>query len=209
MSDTKRARILGYAALSLFALLAAVMILQLRLPGDRALSLFIAQTRSDALVGAATFINAFGGTTGIGIGLLLVSVSWWRRDFSTAFAIVIGTLILAFGIELIKLAIARPRPAYAVFTESNFAFPSSHAAVSAYFYGWLWVLGRRAENVWIRRITIIGLPLLVATIGFGRVYVSAHWPSDVVGGFLLGLGLLLVVVSSSTLRHISGTTSKN
>ena len=61
------------------------------------------------------------------------------------------------------------------------SFPSSHAAVSGYFYG-LWLLW-----AWIRRSVIpaTGLGALLAAVGFSRVYMAVHYPTDVIAGWSL------------------------
>ena len=102
-----------------------------------------------------------------------------------------GVLPLLLNLGL-KEWVARPRPdaALALIEETGYAFPSSHTVVAVAFYGALIYLlgqweafpGRPA----LRRAIQGALALLIVTIGASRVYVGAHWPSDVIGGFLFG-----------------------
>jgi membrane-associated phospholipid phosphatase len=66
-------------------------------------------------------------------------------------------------------------------------FPSGHVAQSVFFYGlvcFLWLrLSRRASE---RAFGIVLLLAVVAVVGVGRLRLGAHWPTDVVGGLVIG-----------------------
>ena len=68
----------------------------------------------------------------------------------------------------------------------GYSFPSGHSANAAVMYGSAAVYGKKR---WIRAAAVI-LPLLV---GFSRVVVGAHYPSDVLGGWLLGLAVIWIL----------------
>src|SRR5262245_29286331 len=94
-------------------------------------------------------------------------------------------------VDVLKGFYDRARPEFDdpfVFISSG-SFPSGHTADAAMFYGMLAYLVIRAT----RRIGWFTLPvfaLIVALIGFTRIYLGAHWVSDVVGGWILGLGVV-------------------
>jgi undecaprenyl-diphosphatase len=62
------------------------------------------------------------------------------------------------------------------------------------FYGFLWFLAYTLlKRSWRRTLLLIFLGSLIGLIGFSRIYLGQHWPSDVLGAYLLG-GLTLVAI---------------
>ncbi len=102
------------------------------------------------------------------------------------FSILLGEITL----KLLKHLVACPRPVTngELALAHGFSFPSGHALASALFYGSLALLlcCSNANN----RIKTIGAVVLLFWIflmAYDRVYLGVHYPSDVLGGFLLGI----------------------
>lgn len=126
------------------------------------------------------------------IYILLLSTIFWNLD--KRFGIRLATLFLcSMGINsIIKtfFLIARPigQPGIrSLYTSSagGYSFPSGHSQAAATFYPYLWQL--RPRLVW----KVCGL-LFILTIGFSRLYLGLHWPGDVLVGYSLGWGSVLV-----------------
>ena len=84
---------------------------------------------------------------------------------------------------LLKIAVARPRP-FSV----AYGFPSGHAtAAAAYFGAWLYLTEDLRPAV--RRLVRVVAVTTIVLVGVARVMLRAHWPSDVIAGFALGLAL--------------------
>lgn len=104
-----------------------------------------------------------------------------------------GALLLAvYGLGMaIKLITRRQRPA-TIYTSGmrfkHFSFPSGHAYGSLLTYGYL----AHFTASWLAYILVGALVFL---IGLSRLYLGAHFPSDVLGGWLMG-GIALAVVIS-------------
>ncbi len=106
-----------------------------------------------------------------------------------------GLILSAGGGELVnrilKLIIGRPRPLPDLVRVSVYpateSFPSGHVTFYVCYFGFLffvaYALLPRGSNV--RRLALIASILPVALIGFSRVYLGAHWPSDTLGAYLL------------------------
>ena len=89
--------------------------------------------------------------------------------------------------QILKLVFARPRPESAFFgyeLPTSYSFPSGHALVSACFYGSLAaILTRRMQSGAGRLATWIGAAAFAVAIGFSRIYLGVHYPSDVAAGY--------------------------
>ncbi len=114
---------------------------------------------------------------------------------------------------VLKESFDRPRPPPewrdVAVLQSNQSYPSGHSMGSSIGYGMLaYALGRGAMLRGRRRLSAALLLVLVAGIGLSRVYLRAHWFSDVVGGFLVGIAWLCLCLSwierNRRLRHWRG-----
>lgn len=92
--------------------------------------------------------------------------------------------------SLLKLLVHRARPNLwpALVIPKSYSFPSGHATMATLFYGGLVVVifqvSRRRS---VRVVVLLAALFLIGAIGFTRVYLGAHWASDVVAGLLVGL----------------------
>jgi undecaprenyl-diphosphatase len=112
-------------------------------------------------------------------------------------------LTSAFGAwimyTLLKLLIARPRPGNNLITiysqHNTMSFPSGHVVSYVAFYGLLfYMIYATGDRSPFRIVLLIFLGLLIGMVGASRVYLGAHWPSDVVGGYLFGSIWLLLMI---------------
>jgi undecaprenyl-diphosphatase len=123
------------------------------------------------------------------IGSALAGWLWSMRI--GIYFLVISTLQAPLN-WLIKTVIARPRPSEplveVVKPESGYSFPSGHVMFYTIFFGFLlfmvlsFVSRRRRKTILL--ILMAGIILLV---GISRIYLGAHWLSDVIAGYLVGL----------------------
>jgi undecaprenyl-diphosphatase len=113
------------------------------------------------------------------------------RRRSEAFGLILSVGGSALINRLIKVIIARPRPSsdlVRVFRSiSSQSFPSGHVTFYVCYFGFLFfvayaLLPRRSIE---RRAALTVTALFVALIGFSRVYLGEHWPSDALGAYLL------------------------
>jgi membrane-associated phospholipid phosphatase len=109
----------------------------------------------------------------------------WRRRRQAAF-VAVTSLVTVWARLLIVNAVARPRPAGWLTSASGWSFPSGHstaaatAALIAVLIGWP-LLSRRRD-----RLILAGAAAAWAVaVGVSRVALTVHWPSDVLGAWLL------------------------
>ncbi len=126
----------------------------------------------------------------------VAAVAWLKGAQRIAFASVAGVIGLG-GNAILKHALhrARPHTIYAGNMEiHSYSFPSGHAYGSTVFYGLLAYLAfTRLPHPWNITTSAL-LILLIILVGISRVYLGAHFPSDVIAGWLLGsLSLFLII----------------
>jgi undecaprenyl-diphosphatase len=126
---------------------------------------------------------------------------------------VLGAAVIAVGalvIELIKALIGRQRPEVLepILVEVGYSFPSGHTANSTIAYGVLAVLiGRLALPAPVRIMAWLLLGGIVVAVGLSRVWLGVHYPSDVVGGWLLG-GAFVASYAALTRRESPASASE-
>jgi undecaprenyl-diphosphatase len=163
-------------------------------PGDRQALLDFQSLRSDWLDAAALAVSSFGWAP-LAVGLVLGATAslWLLRRRADALMMLLSLLPLAAG-NALKRLVDRPRPDYLLLgpVPDDASFPSGHSIYAILFCGLLIFLAEQSfRPLAIRRSVQAGLALLVLAVGASRVYLGAHWPSDVIGGYLFG-GLALL-----------------
>jgi undecaprenyl-diphosphatase len=111
----------------------------------------------------------------------------WKRAWRTAvywLAAIVGASALN---TMIKVALHRARPGEPLYTGwSALSFPSGHSTVNLVLYGFLaFLIGRELHPRW-RLPVAFGAAIFVLLIAFSRIYLGAHWLSDVIGGLAFG-----------------------
>lgn len=165
------------------------------------LSRELAETRGGALVAAMLAVTTIGDP---GVLALLTAVAglvlvYRRRDFAPLLALVVS-LGGAAGLEVVVKSLVtrgRPGPVIAIYTESTYAFPSGHATRTTAACVMLAALVALAcARWWIRLLTWFGAVAVGGAVGVSRVVLGVHWPTDVLGGWLLGTVWALLCVAA-------------
>jgi len=122
----------------------------------------------------------------VAVALYLFARKAWRRG--TGFIIAMaGT---ALFVPLFKLMLHRSRPIELYAGADAYSFPSGHATLTAVLFGICAVLVAHDLNRWAKASIFTVTATFVITIGFSRVYLGAHWMSDVLAGLLFGTAMV-------------------
>ena len=131
------------------------------------------------------------------LGLIAAAVflyRGWRRGALLVIVTLAGAWVVDTGLKLL-FARARPQSFFDYYpAPESYSFPSGHALFSVCFFGGLAVLlthriSSRALQlcVWVAAVAIILL------IGSSRVYLGVHYPTDVIGGYAMGIAWVTAV----------------
>jgi len=137
--------------------------------------------------------------------LLLFPFLLWCVDFYLGIRVGIIFLLSVYFNNGIKEIFQQPRP-FDILPEiqkiyaSGYGFPSGHAQSSLVVWG---SIAYWKKQIWIRNLSL----LLILLIGFSRIYLGVHFPTDILGGWLLGgliLGLSYFIFLKINLDFIQG-----
>jgi membrane-associated phospholipid phosphatase len=157
---------------------------------------FIMQHQNPAMRNFMRYVSLFGDwPSHTAAGLVLLGLAWrrgseeWTRIF---LAMLLAMMLAGVGGTVIKRTVPRARPSVQTdtrwggprFSSKYHSFPSGHVGASTAFFGVLLIARRRVG------LACLPIPIL---IGFSRMYIGAHYLSDVVCAALLGTLCALVV----------------
>ena len=141
-------------------------------------------------------ITQVHSTVGIPIMSLIIAYFLWRRGerywvLSLAVAVAGGLLLNV----ILKLIFNRNRPTWddPILTLTSSSFPSGHTAGATLFYGFLAVyMVWRMKKPLARVLVVIGCALMVALVGFSRIYLGVHFLSDVLAAISISTVWLVI-----------------
>ncbi|WP_314241939.1 phosphatase PAP2 family protein [Streptomyces kutzneri] len=124
---------------------------------------------------------------------------WWRGDRGRALRVAVVTVAASALQQGLKALVGRERPVWPdpVDSAQFAAYPSGHAMTATVVCGlllWLLPARGRVPVTWAVAAWVVGV-VSVLGVGFTRVYLGVHWPSDVLGGWLLGVALVALATS--------------
>jgi membrane-associated phospholipid phosphatase len=163
---------------------------------DASAQAWIAEHQNAGLRNFMRRVSRFGDwPEHVALGFILLAVAYWRRSnkwMRIAAAMIIACALAGAAARVVKISTGRARPS--VQTEAAWngpnlsarynAFPSGHTAASTAFFATL------ALACWRLGVPFLLIPILIA---FSRMYVAAHFLSDVVCAALIGLVTACVV----------------
>ncbi|AEC01512.1 phosphatase PAP2 family protein [Parasphaerochaeta coccoides] len=142
----------------------------------------------DAVANAASFLGESG------IIFAIVAFLIWNTDRRKSFVLCINVVAALSLTGIIKAAVRAPRP-FTVLPEigggrletaTGYSFPSGHTTAGAAFYGSL-------ARLWRNRRLSCTCAVAIVLVGLSRLYLGVHWPIDVFGGLVSGLGTTFIL----------------
>lgn len=167
-------------------------------PGDVALARLV-QSATGAEVGWARAVTNTVSPPWSYLFLAIVSAFAWRlAGWRGALVVVVGFLTLGAGEPIIKGWIARPRPSPDLVRvtgkPTGFSFPSGFGMLYFSMFGTLLLLAARRMAGRARTLMLLGCGLFLLVGGCARIALGAHWPSDILGAWLVGAAWILLLL---------------
>jgi membrane-associated phospholipid phosphatase len=155
---------------------------------DHAIVQYLFSIRTPWGISVFSALTSLGDTLTIGLVLLCACLVLILSKRNKAY--IVGLVVCVAGAKasevLLKLLVGRARPdAYALFHLDSYSFPSGHATAAMALYGCIaYVLCKiypKHRTFWLASAAIV-----IVGIGISRIYLGVHYPSDVLGGYVLG-----------------------
>jgi membrane-associated phospholipid phosphatase len=112
-----------------------------------------------------------------------------RRRPAELVALLLGFLLLILAVHLAKAGVGRARPSGSLVRTLGSTYPSGHSAYSTAYVAMAVIAARVLPGLGSRAALVLMSMLVCAAVGMSRIYLRAHYWSDVVGGWGLGLGI--------------------
>jgi len=150
-------------------------------------------TAGDVVLGAATLIGT--NQVLLPVVAIVTALAIHLRMRTVAIVLVIDAIVVISTNMLLKLMFSRERPRLfdKIDLPTDYSFPSGHAMSAVGVYG---VVAAALIALYpaARTPVVIAAVVLAAAIGFSRIYLGVHWPSDVLAGSLAGVPPLVASV---------------
>ncbi len=197
---------LAISALALFGLVITLGFLvnsQYLYEFDIAVSNALNMQRGDApngLIAAMWGISWIGGGIQRFIIVAILTIALWRWwGLGSAIAMGLTTLIAAFTSEVLKGIFDRVRPDFVPHLDSvtSAAYPSGHANNAAVVYILFIMLVPQARHPGWQ----LAAAAMIIMTGLSRIMLGVHWPTDVIGGWMLGTSFALMAGAAIAYRQ--------
>ena len=180
-----------------------------RFPGDLTLELHIQAFDSSFVKQAMKVVSQIGGGEVATILLIVAAILFWVKHRRKDSLLLIGVVLLSSADRLLKIIVERPRPSpdlvSVIEINRSGSFPSGHATFAMAFFGALFYFSSiYISHPILKRLIQTGSVAVILLTGISRIYLGAHWPSDVLGGYLLGCLILAILVLLH--RKVGGAT---
>jgi membrane protein DedA with SNARE-associated domain len=200
--------LLAFVAVGSFAFAANAITLHDKalVTGDRHAFELADKIRNGTLDDVARAVTHLGSLPVVGAATLLAVIALLvGRRVIEAMALTSGLVLTWAAVQIAKAVVDRPRPTGSLVDTAGQAYPSGHAAYAVAWVAIAIVLSRTVPGLARTTILVVAATVLAVVVGGTRVYLRAHYLSDVVGGIgiaaaifaLCGMGGLVV----AHLRH--------
>ena len=125
--------------------------------------------------------------------VILLAIFLFKKNKDKSILLLASVGITAVLSEGLKYVFHHARPLISLVKETSYGFPSSHASISIVFFSVLiFIFKDKIKSKLKKNLFIYSSIFLILLIGFSRIYLDAHYLSDVLGGYVLGAIVLIL-----------------
>lgn len=187
---------IGIMGLILFCIIAYIVSAGYVTTFDDNIRFWTYDKRNDFLNKILIFITYCGNwQTVTSVVVIMILIKNTRKNIGIPLAVTAINSTLIY--KVIKHIFERPRPdiMYRIIEQGGFSFPSGHSMNSLVCYGILiYLIRKNCKNNNLKNLLTILLVILIPLIAISRVYVGVHFPTDIIGGWCLGIFVLMFAI---------------
>lgn len=163
-------------------------------PLDNATSSFIISIRSPELTNTMNIITNISGSYALIVFTTLFIILIKKKKYPLA--ITINLIAVFITSQLAKAIVERDRPLDMLVSAPGYSYPSGHSMVGLAYFSFLsYLVIKYIPNKIVKIILPIVFTITILLVGFSRIYLGAHYLSDVLAGFLLGAIYLIIFIN--------------
>lgn len=154
---------------------------------------FVISFKTDYLTNFFKLISFLASTKMIILYNIIIAIIVLINKKTNLLLITISSISSGVINNLVKYIIKRDRPfGVALVNESFYSFPSGHAMISILFFGTIIYKLLENKTKYYKIFTII-ISIYILLVGISRIYLGVHYVTDIIGGYLLGTIILLIL----------------
>lgn len=153
--------------------------------------------RHDGLTKVVKILTILGDKKFILVLVVAISAAlWFSKHKADAYMMCLNLFNIVVLNKGIKYLVRRERPLDMLIEKDGFSFPSGHSMLSLGVYGFLMFLIYKSNlSKKYKTILMTILTITIILVGLTRMYLGVHYPSDVIGGYLITGAYLIVFIT--------------
>ncbi len=161
---------------------------------DGSIREFILGIRTDLLTKIFKVLTIIGDKKFIlCLVILLAGIFYFKKNRNNAIIMCANLFNIVILNKGIKYLVKRERPLGGLVEEDGYSFPSGHSMLTIGVYGLLiYLIYKSNIKSSTKKILITLLTIIILVVGLSRMYLGVHYPSDVIGGYLITLAYLIL-----------------
>ena len=164
---------------------------------DTTIMNMMANIRGEGLTKIVKIITLFGESKLILVLVVaLAGIFYFTKHKADAYMMCLNLFNIVILNKGIKYLVRRERPLDMLIEKDGYSFPSGHSMLSIGIYGLLiYFICKSNLSKKVKTILTVILSVIIILVGYSRMYLGVHYPSDIFGGYLITAAYLIVFIT--------------